>query len=142
MAIPTCTFCERNPGILLSANLDDGETNVVCGPDLMSYALTMAATLTQGMTPEQGQALGDLLDQIAANDPRPPKPPSGKSRKPKAAPAAPEQPAGAPGDPERVTVTLDEPCRQCGSETATGDTVKLTCDGCGAVLATRDDAGS
>lgn len=140
MAKPVCTYCAEFQGVLLVTNLDDGETQVVCGNDLVMYSLSFASQLTQGMTPEQSEAYGELLDQIRANDARPPKP-AGRRRTSKAEPAhePPPPPVVAQWAPEG-TVALPEPCQLCGSKTATGDAVKLVCDGCDTVLATADEA--
>lgn len=123
----------------MDTNLDDGDTQVICTNDLLMYVLTMTASLTVGMTKEQAEAYAELLDAIYANDPRGPKPPAksgGRRRK------AETQPDAASDDSEAAaddSVALLAPCAQCGATTATGDAEKLTCDGCGAVLATVDD---
>lgn len=139
MAKPACTFCEQNEGVLMDTNLDDGETQVVCGPCLPGYALGIAAALTQGMTPAQAAGYGELFDQIAGNDRRPPKPPAkgARGKRQRATPA--EQPPDGSEQAAAGLVRLPAPCPQCGGETATGDAEKLACDGCGLVLATADD---
>lgn len=139
MPKPACTFCGENEGVLMDTNLDDGETNVVCGPDLLMYSLSMTASLTDGMTKEQAETFAELLDAIYAHDPRGPKPPApaaGRKRKVQAAPDLPPDGSEAAAD---GVVALLSPCSQCGATTAHGDAEKLTCDGCGAVLATVDD---
>lgn len=142
MAKPTCTFCGQYEGILMDTNLDDGDTQVVCTNDLMMYALSMASSLTAGMTQEQAEAYAQLLDAIYANDPRGPKPPApAAGRKRRSAPE-PEMPPDGSEAASDGSVALLEPCGQCGAKTATGDAEKLTCDGCGAVLATADQAAS
>lgn len=123
----------------MDTNLDDGDTHVICGSDLLMYALSMTASLTDGMTIEQATAYAELLDAIYAHDPRGPKPPpatAGKRRK-----SQPEPDVAESGSEPAVdgSVALLEPCGQCGARTATGDAEKLTCDGCGAVLATVAD---
>lgn len=140
MAKPVCTFCEQWEGVLMDTNLETGDTQVICGSDLLMYALSMTAALTAGMTTADADTYADLLDQIRANDPRPPKPPAKGGRKPK--------PATEPGDlaydhvvDDNLTrLDMPKPCTQCGGTTATGDKEKLTCDGCGAVIATADEA--
>ncbi len=74
MAKPACTYCGENEGALMVTNLDDGDTQIICGPDLPAYALGMAAALTDGMGPEASERYGDALDAIAAHDERTPKP--------------------------------------------------------------------
>lgn len=160
MAKPPCSFCGENEAILLDSNLDDGETQGICGEHLPMYALTMAATLTVGFTVEQSEAYGELFDQIAANDARPRPKKTGRGGKSSSevtsAPAADAPPTGSTAhDPSSIPsasetvnppsqstdeghVSLPEPCPQCGGKSATGDEYKLTCDGCGTVLATAD----
>lgn len=140
MAKPVCTYCDENQGVLLVTNLDDGETQVVCGGDLVMWSLSMASQLTQGMTLEQSWEHAEALDMLKANDVRPVKAaPRSKPRK-----SAPEQvPPSAPQAPEAVPpgrVTLPEPCELCGSLTAIGDADKLTCEGCDTVLATASES--
>lgn len=140
MPKPACTFCEVNEGVLMDTNLDDGETQVICGADLPAYALGMAAAMLQGMPRSQAEALSEALDAIYAADPRAPKPPAGRGgRKPKGQPA-PEVPPDGAQQPATASVDLPVPCESCGGVTATGDAEKLTCDGCGAVIATAHDA--
>lgn len=74
MALPTCTFCEQNQGVLMATNLADGDTQVACGPCLPGYALGMAAAMTDGMPPEAAEAYAAAFDAIYDNDPRPGKP--------------------------------------------------------------------
>lgn len=140
MAKPVCTYCDTYEGVLLVTNLDDGETQSVCGNDLLMYSLSMAAQLSQGMTAEQCDQYGALLDAIKANDVRPAKP-AGRRRAPKAPDPAPA-PQGSDGleTPALTRVELPKPCEECGSMTAVGDTVKLWCEKCGTVLATADEA--
>lgn len=136
---PACTFCEGNEGALIISSLDDGDTQIACGVCLPMVALGMAAQLTQGMTIDQANAYAEMLDQIHANDPRPPKPPArGGKRKQAAADPEPPPPDGSE-TAATVTIELPQPCTQCGATTATGDADKLVCDGCGAVLATADE---
>jgi hypothetical protein len=73
MPAPNCTMCEINQGVLMDTNLQDGETQVICGPCLPAYAICMAAALTQDMTTEGAEVYGPALDIIYANDPRAPK---------------------------------------------------------------------
>lgn len=140
MAKPVCTYCGEYEGVLLVTNLDDGETQVVCGNDLLMWTLSMTGQLTQGMTLDQAMAYGNLLDAIKANDPR--EPAKVTRSKPRKAEPAPEPPAAVsttePAHPGRIDVPV--PCDICGATTATGDAEKLTCDGCGTVLATADEA--
>lgn len=140
MAKPVCTYCDTYEGVLLVTNLDDGETQSVCGNDLLMYSLSMAAQLSQGMTVEQCDQFGALLDAIKANDVRPAKP-AGRKRAPKA-PTADPAPQGSDGAdmPALTRVDLPEACPTCGCGTALGDAVKLTCEQCGEVLATADEA--
>jgi hypothetical protein len=140
MAKPVCTYCDTYEGHLLVTVLDDGETQSVCGNDLLMWALSMTATLTEGMTLDQAEAYSEQLDAIRANDPRPTKP-AGRKRAPRATaePVAPVPPGGAElADLTRVELPI--PCESCGSETALGDSHKLVCEGCGAVIATADEA--
>lgn len=140
MAKPVCTLCGQYEGALIESNLDDGETQVVCGSCLLMYALSMAAALTTGMTEEQAKAYGGLLDSIRANDPRPATASARGSRRKTPASTPPDEPQATTGNHATSTVALLDPCPECGSKTATGDSRKLACDGCGAVLATNDDA--
>jgi hypothetical protein len=162
MANLTCSLCEQEQGLLMDTNLQDGDTTIV-GPACMAgYALTMAASLTEGMPPEAGEAYGELLDRIAANDPRPPKDAPRKRRGPlsktladdsqepvpdspdihadgPAASAGTEAPPPVPSDVP-VAVTLPEPCPDCGATEGTGDDAKVVCNGCGKVIATTGEA--
>lgn len=124
---------------MMDTMLQDGETNIVCGVCIVSYALALAATVTQGMTPEQAEANAEQLDQISRNDPRQPpsRPPAKGGRRHRQAASVDDLPDAVPVTEH--SVDLPEPCGTCGSLTATGDAEKLTCDGCGAVLATADD---
>lgn len=70
MAKPPCTMCEQFEGLLMMTNLDDGDTQVICVPDLPAFALGMAAGVTQGLTPDEAEAYGDAFDQLAQNDTR------------------------------------------------------------------------
>jgi hypothetical protein len=142
MANPACTFCEQNEGVMMSTNLTDGDTVIACGACLPGYALGMAAAVTQGMEQHEALQYADALDTIYANDPRAPKSdrlrPRGKTRKT----AAPEPPADVAVSYATDTVSLVPPCSECGGETATGDANKLTCDGCGTVIATASESTS
>lgn len=145
----------------MDTNLDSGETNIICGPCLPAFSVGMAAALTVGMTLEVANELAPVLDELYANDPRGKwvaASAATKSRRGKGAqsadgatdapaptdtgkdagdPASGSQTATEP--PEATAVVLDPPCSQCGSGAATGDRVKLVCDGCGAVIATADE---
>lgn len=147
----------------MDTNLNDGETQVICGVCLPMYALNMAAALTAGMEKEEALTYADALDTIYANDPRAPKSdrlrPRGKGKAqaagqaaqgsaadlPAAVPAEPGATASVPVDgaerPAGAFVDMPEPCGACGSTTALGDAEKLTCAGCGEVIATADQAG-
>lgn len=140
MAKPVCTYCDTYEGVLLVTNLDDGETQSVCGNDLLMYSLSMASQLSQGMTTEQCEQYGELLDAIKANDIRQARP-AGRRRASRATPAdpAPEVP-GQSEIPSLARVDLPEPCSACGCGTALGDAQKLVCEQCGEVLATADEA--
>lgn len=140
MAKPVCTFCGEYEGILMDTNLDDGDTQVVCVNDLMMYGLSMAASFTSGMTKEQAETFSDQLDQIYANDPRGPKPPAKGSGRKQASKPAPEPAADGSQPLAEGQIEIPEGMCSCGSRTATGDTEKLVCDGCGSVLATAGDA--
>lgn len=162
MANPRCTLCGENQGVFMDTNLMTGDSQCPCGPCLPMYALTFAAAMTQDMPPEVCESLGDLFDQIAANDRRakssapPARRKSSGSKRAKDADDATDALSGdgttpdassppstvqdAPRATEAASVDLPEPCGICGSLTATGDDVKLTCDGCGTVLATADEA--
>lgn len=140
MSKPVCTYCDTYEGVLLVTNLDDGETQSVCGNDLLMYSLSMASQLSQGMTVEQCDQFGALLDAIKASDIRPAKP-AGRRRAPKA--PDPEPAMQVPGRAELPSLTridVPEQCGDCGSTTALGDAEKLVCEGCGNVLATADEA--
>lgn len=140
MANPACTFCEQYEGVLIATNLDDGDTQTLCGGCLPGWAIGMAAGLIGSMTPEQAAEHYDAIDQVYAADPRKPPPPAApKGRKPRTRPQS-EPPPDGPDSDAATAVQLPEPCDICGSLTATGDAVKLTCDGCGKVLATADEA--
>ena len=139
MAKPTCTFCEANEGVYMGTNLEDGDTQVACGPCLPSFALGMAAAMTAGMPQEVGEVYGAAFDAVAANDPRPPKPPAATGGKRRAAPRAAEPSAAATEPHGAATVPLPDGCPECKGPTATGDGHKLVCDSCGHVIATADD---
>lgn len=139
MAKPTCTFCGQFEGVLMDTNLDDGDTHVICGNDLLMYSLSMASSLTDGMTKEQAEAYAELLDAIYAHDPRGPKPPPASSGRKRRVAAVPDLPPDGSESNADGSVALLAPCAQCGGLTAHGDAEKLTCDGCGAVLATVAD---
>jgi len=93
---------------LMDTNLQDGETQVICGPCLPAYALGMAAALTQGMTAEAATLYGPALDAIYANDPRAPKidrlRPGAKRKS---------------GKPEQIDAPLDDTATVAPSEAAT-----------------------
>lgn len=140
MAIIPCTYCGDNRAIIMDINLGDGETASPCAVCIVPHAMNMAAAVTQGMTKEAGEAYGALFDAIAANDPRPPKPPArGGKRKAAAEPVPDVAPDGSQPLAEGQIALPPGSC-PCGSATATGDAEKLVCDGCGSVLATSDDA--
>jgi hypothetical protein len=140
VAKPTCTFCDAEDGLLMDTNLNDGETQVV-GPNcLLGYILGMAAAMIGGMSEDEAKTHAEVLDTIYSLDRKPPKPPArGGGRKPKTT-VQPEIPLDEPQSDATATVELPDPCSQCGSKTATGDAEKLTCDGCGAVLASVDSS--
>src|SRR5712691_8952762 len=69
MAKPACTVCGQNEGMLMVTSLDDGDTQVICGPDLPGFALGMAAGLTEGMEPDEASRYGDAFYAIAAHSP-------------------------------------------------------------------------
>lgn len=140
MAKPVCTYCGDFEAILLMTNMDDGDTQAICPSDVPMFILSMAGQVTEGMTPEQSEQFGALFDQIKANDARTPAPAARKRAAKSAPPADPPPPTAAPEAATAARVELPEPCPLCGSQTATGDAEKLTCDGCGTVLATADDA--
>lgn len=139
MAKPTCTFCGEYEGVLMDTNLDDGDTQVVCANDLLMYVLGMAAAISDGMTNEQAEAYAQSLDAIYEHDPRGPKPPAPRGGRKAKVTVEPELPPDGSEAAPDGSVALLTPCAQCGAKTATGDADKLTCDGCGAVLATADD---
>jgi hypothetical protein len=122
----------------MDTNLDDGDTQVVCSNDLMMYGLSLAAATTSGMTSEQAEAYSELLDAIYANDPRAPKPPPARGGRRRQNAQPPDVPLDDAESHADGSVALPAPCTQCGGKTATGDAEKLTCDGCGTVLATAD----
>lgn len=121
-------------------NLEDGDTQVVCGDDLIMFALTLAATMAPGMTAEQAVAFGGQLDAIAAADTRPPKPPA---RRPRAKAGAAEPPTAGSEPPVADSgqlVALPKPCEVCGSETGAAVEDKLVCANCHEVLSTVAEA--
>lgn len=140
MAKPVCTYCAEFEAILLMTNMDDGDTQAICPNDVPMFILSMAAQITEGMTPEQSEQYGQLLDQIMANDARPPKPrPRGRAAK-AAPPVDPPPVPDVAVAPALARVELPEACPTCGNGTALGDADKLVCEQCGKVLATSDDA--
>lgn len=140
MAKPACTFCEQNEGILMATTLDDGDTQIVCGGCMPAYAIGVATAIIRGMSKQEAGPYADALDALHAADPRGPRqPPPKAGRKPRSKPAA-EPPSDAPQSHAGESVALPEPCQVCGSVTATGDAEKLTCDGCGTVIATASES--
>jgi hypothetical protein len=159
MAIPACTFCEQYEGTLMVTNLNDGDTHIACLHCLPSFALGLAAAFTEGITMEQAKAYAKELDTIYANDPRPAKRQARAKGKGATLAAVPDVPPDGPqGDAEARTATgatpdpqagsvahsgapgaivLDPPCPLCGGTEGTGTDTKLTCDSCGAVIATN-----
>lgn len=162
MSLPVCTHCEEYEGVLMVTTLTDGDTQVICPNDILLYALTLAATISEGMTLEQAEAYAEQLDRIRANDPRhASQPPSKRSARANAAAddatrcpvckqtrgrhskwcsATSEQPPDGARSDATTPVALVPPCDTCGGTTATGDAAKLVCDECGAVIATEPDA--
>lgn len=142
MATPRCTFCEENEGILMASRLDDGTTAVVCPADLLVYALAMSVQYTQGMTVESAESVGELLDQLYANDPRQPKAAGRRRKQPDSVAIA----TGASGPtvsmPEDNVVTLPSPCAHCGSTEGRGRGARLICGQCGSLIATEDETGA
>lgn len=136
MANPVCSYCGQYEAVLMDTSLADGETQMPCTNCLLPHALSLAGAVTAGMTKEQADAYGELLDAIYANDPRDPKAPPTPPRKPRSKAKATQTAAGDADSDAAVSVELDDPCAQCGSREATGDAHKLVCDGCGAVLET------
>lgn len=165
MALPICTHCEQREGIFMATLLTDGDTQVICGDDLMLYAITLAATLTDGMTLEAADAYSEQLDAIYAHDPRAiVRPAGGRTRKGKAAaddsaqcpvckqrggkhskwcaadPAAIVPAAGgaAPDDTGHSTPAAEHPLG--GPQLAAAASVALVppCDSCGGTTATGD----
>jgi hypothetical protein len=146
----------------MDTNLDNGDTNVVCVNELTMYALTLAAEFTRGMTLEMAEAYAPLLNAIQDNDPRWRQPSLYDSDTGPAEPDTPDDTSADPpvegGPPVPIVAILGADGRDtgmtiigntiaippgtcaCGSETATGDDQKLTCDGCGTVLATADES--
>lgn len=136
MALPVCTHCEQYEGVLMVTTLTDGDTQVICPQDILLYALTLAATLTEGMTKEQVTAYQEQADKLIANLHAAMLPPASKTpRKRQPPPAAPVPPDGPQSDAAAL-VALVPPCSECGGTTATGDAAKLVCNECGAVIAT------
>jgi len=113
---------------LMDTNLQDGETQVICGPCLPAYALGMAAALTEGMTPEAAVLYGPALDTIYANDPRAPKIDRLK-------PGAKRKGART----VQVDAPLDDPATVVPSGAATADDGVSGNNSAGAL--TRDDVG-
>jgi hypothetical protein len=140
MAKPPCTFCEQNEGLYMGTNLDDGDTQVACASCLVPFALGMAAAVTQGMESHEATQYLDTFAAIAANLGVTPPAPAAKRKRSRAVPVTPQPPLDGSESDTDGRVTLDPPCATCGSQTATGDAVKLSCDGCGAVIATADEA--
>jgi hypothetical protein len=136
MANPTCTFCGQREGVLMVITLSDGDTQVACGPCVPAFAIGMTASITTDMALAELELYASALDIIRDNDKRPPKPPEPAARKSRAKAKPAEVAPDGSETPLAVTVELDEPCPQCGGSEATGGDTKLTCNGCGAVLAT------
>lgn len=135
MALPACSICGENQPVLVQGDAQTGDQTFVCGMCLPGFMLSAASELTKDMPESWCEAYGAPFDAIRSNDHRPAKPPAagakrGRARKPAADGAEPAQ-----EPPLAVPVTLDEPCPSCGGTKATGDDAKLTCDGCGSVLA-------
>lgn len=142
MAMPRCTLCEENEGILMASRLDDGTTAVVCPTDLLVYSLAMAVQYTQDMTVESAESVGKLLDQLYANDPRQPKPAGKRRKSATAAVAATEEPVASAEVSWPVPVPLIAPCTECGSSVGEGYSDRLVCQSCGAVIATEAESGT
>jgi len=135
MGLPACSLCGDEPTILVQGDAISGDQTFVGPSCLPGFMLTAAAELTKDQTPDWWEMYGSQLDQITQNDQRPDKPPAAGVRKPRAK----KQPADAPEQPATgltaVVLGPDDACPQCGGRQATGDDSKLTCDGCGNVLA-------
>ncbi len=162
MALPACTICEAETGVLMDTTLTDGDTTIVGPACLPGYALSIAAACTRGLPAEAGDAFGGLFDQISANDPRspqrPPEAPASVPRKRKGATAAEPLPDGALAAPAasaapelnalagahgigRLDMVDDrQPCFSCGSTECHWETDKVECASCGATIATKDEA--
>lgn len=138
MAKPACTFCEQFEGVLMSTNLDDGETAIVCGTCIVPYALGLATTVTTGMDEAEAAVYADAFAAIAANGPKAAGKPAKTRRARPAITTAPQPPLDGAESNADGRVALPVPCQSCGSQTATGDEDKLACDGCGKVLAYAD----
>lgn len=125
---------------MLQTNLDTGDTVTVCALDYGTHVLGVALAFIQGMDDATRTAYADVLTQIADAagllPPKPPKPPRPRGKQ--AAQLA--EPIDAPQEALSMPVALDPPCPECGGTQGTGDSEKLTCDGCGHVIATTADA--
>lgn len=121
--------------MLIQGDAATGDQTFVGPQCLPGFMLTAAAELTKDQSPEWWAEYGGQLDQLAANDRRPDKPPSAGKRRPRSAKQAPDGAEAAADAPVAVELSEDDACPQCGGRAATGDAEKLTCDGCGNVLA-------
>jgi hypothetical protein len=139
MPLPICTHCEQYEGLLMTTMLTDGDTQVICANDLLLYVLTLAATVTEGLTVQLADAYASQLDAIYAHDPRPIARPARRAKASAKTQPSPEVPARGPELDGTATIQLVPPCDSCGGTTATGDAHKLVCDECGTVIAAADD---
>lgn len=137
---PPCDYCETTEGFMLQTNLDTGDTVTVCANDYGTHVLGVALAFIQGMDDATRNAYAQILDEIATElvvpPPTPPKPPRTKSK----AKGALAEPVDAPPEALSMPVALDPPCAECGGTQGTGDSEKLLCDSCGAVIATVESA--
>jgi hypothetical protein len=108
MAIPRCTFCEDENGVLMVTMLNDGDTAIVGPACLAGYALGLADTATQGLPPEAAGVFDGLFDALRANDPRPAVGAAGRPGRVKAASAAAGSAGGPVSDAEGVSGPLSD----------------------------------
>jgi hypothetical protein len=135
MSLPNCSLCEQEPPVLLHNDVLTGDQVWVGASCLPTFILTCAAEITKGMPAEWCQGNGSLFDMIAENDSRPDKPPAAGVKRTRAKKTAADAPEAAATGLTAVVLNPDDACPQCGGRQATGDDAKLTCDGCGNVLA-------
>ena len=135
MALPACSLCGDEQPMLIVGDTSTGDQTFVGPQCLPGFMLTAAAQFTTDMPAEWWAAYGEQLDQMNANDRRPDKPPAAGKRRARPAKQPADSAESAASAPVAVALSEGDACPQCGSQAATGTDDKLTCDGCGNVLA-------